>query len=160
MNRAQPGRRRVILLTATLAVAASGCVPAAPRGQSQVVEGVRFHYGLVAEPPRAAPRSAPASARMHGGPPAGPHTFHVVLNLTNAETGKGLAAAEASMGVRGPGHPGRTTIAMEPMMVNGQKVWGHLLTLPRKGPYVVEFRVRSEGAHRPVTARFELTRPA
>lgn len=144
---------------AALAILA-GCAPRAAEGQSQVVEGVRFDYGLVAEPAGGAPPPSHPDPQMHGGAPSGPNAYHLVLSVADAKSGQKLDAAEVNVGVSGPDHPGRNIVPMEPMTVNGQASWGHYLTLPEKGPYTVEFRVRPQGAHQPVTARFKLERPA
>lgn len=152
------GRLVLALSVAALVAGVSACARPAAEGQSQVVEGVKFDYGLVADAAQAPPSSHPDLA-MHGGPPSGPNAYHVTLSLTDAKTGRKLDPAEVSVGLSGPGHPGRGIVPMEPMTVNGQASFGHYVLLPDRGPYQVEFRVRAAGRHQPLTARFKLNRP-
>lgn len=156
-------RRKIGLVLALCAAALTGglsaCTPPAAVGQSQVVEGVKFDYGLVADTRGAPPSSHPDPA-MHGGPPVQANAYHVVLSVTDAKTGRKLEPIEVSMGVSGPGHPGRGIVPMEAMTVNGQASYGHYVVLPDRGPYQLEFRVRAAGQHQPLTARFKLERPA
>jgi hypothetical protein len=141
------------------AVTLAACAPRAVEGQSQVVDGLRFDYGLVAGPAPGAPPTSHPDPAMHGGAPTARHAYHVVLTLADAGSGRKIETAEVAMGLSGPGHPGRGFAPMEPMTVNGQASFGRYVALPDRGPYRLEFRVRPAG-QKTVTARFELERPA
>jgi hypothetical protein len=140
-------------------MALAACAPRAVEGQSQVVDGVRFEYGLVAGPAPGAPPASHPDPTMHGGAPEARHAYHVVLSVADAGSGQRVEAADVAMGLSGPGHPGRSFTAMEPMTVNGKASFGRYVVLPDRGPYQLEFRVRPAG-RKTVTARFQLDRPA
>lgn len=134
------------LAAGVIGAALAGCSPKAVEGQSQVIEGVKFDYGLVAE--------------QAGGAPAHPNSYHVVLSVADAQSGRKLEPVEVGMSLSGPGHPGKSRVAMDPMTVNGQASYGRYVVLPERGPYQLEFQVRPSGEHQPIRARFKLDRPA
>lgn len=137
----------------------SACAPRATRDQSQVVDGLKLDYGLIAgEDIRAHPVGHP-EADMHKGPPADQRNYHVVLAVFEAGSGRRIPDADVSMALSGPGHPGFGSIPMEPMKVTGQETYGRYVVLPEPGRYRLEFRVRTVGRHQPIRARFELQRP-
>lgn len=155
------GRRVSSLAVGLVAAAAlAGCAPKAVKGQSQVVEGVKFDYGLVAEAAPGAPPAGQPDMRMNGAPPAHANSYHVVLSVADAKTGQKLQPAEVTLSLSGPGHPGVASVPMDPMTVDGQLSYGHYVQLPERGPYRLEFHVRPAGRHEPIKARFELDRPS
>ncbi|MFC3068458.1 hypothetical protein [Phenylobacterium soli] len=160
MQLARAGSSRTFAAIAVLTIALAACAPRAVKGQSQVVDGLKFDYGLVAEPAAGAPPASHPDASMHGGPPAQPNSYHVVLSVADAKTGQKIDASNVAMGLSGPGHPGTNIAPMEAMMVNGQASYGHYVVLPEPGSYEFEFRVTPSGKHQPVKARFILDRPA
>ncbi|MDZ4318849.1 MAG: hypothetical protein U1A07_08420 [Phenylobacterium sp.] len=160
MQAARTGSSRTLAAIAVTAATLAACSPRPVQGQSQVVDGLKFDYGLVAEPARGAPPASHPDPSMHGGAPAQPHTYHVVLSVADAKTGQKVDASEVAVGLSGPGHPGTNIAPMEAMSVNGQASYGHYVVLPEPGPYRLEFRVTPSGKHQPVKARFTLERPA
>jgi len=137
----------------------SACAPRTTREQSQVVDGLKLDYGLIAgEAIRAHPAGHP-EADMHEAPPADQRNYHVVLAVFEASSGRRIADADVSMALTGPGHPGFGSTPMEPMKVTGQETYGRYIVLPEPGRYRLEFRVRTVGRHQPIRARFELQRP-
>lgn len=150
---------RTGLALTVLASLLSACAPRATRDQSQVVDGLKLDYGLIAgQEIQAHPIDHP-EADMHDGPPADRRNYHVVLAVFEAGSGRRIPDADVSMALSGPGHPGFASIPMEPMKVTGQETYGRYVVLPKPGPYRLEFRVRTVGRHQPVRARFELQRP-
>lgn len=162
MQTARTGSSRPLAAIAAAAAAASlaACSPGPVQGQSQVVDGLKFDYGLVAEPARGAPPASHSDPSMHGGAPPQPHSFHLVLSVADAETGQKVEASGVAVGLSGPGHPGTNLAPMEAMSVNGQASYGRYVVLPEPGPYRLEFRVTPSGTRQPVKARFTLERPA
>jgi hypothetical protein len=160
MNLAACRPTRTYVATAVVAAALAACSPRPVEGQSQVVDGLTFDYGLVAGPAAGAPPAGHPDPSMHGGAPRQAHAYHVVLSVTDAKTGRKIEATAAAMGLSGPGHPGRNIAPMESMSVNGQASYGRYVVLPDPGPYRLEFRVTPTGKHQPVKARFTLQRPA
>jgi hypothetical protein len=142
------------------AAALAGCSPRKVEEQSQVVDGVKFDYGLVAEAAGGGPPAGHPESAMHGGAPAHPNTYHVVLSVADAKTGAKLEPVEAAMSLSGTGHPGKSSVTMERMTVNGQVSFGRYVQLPARGPYDLEFQVRRSGQHQPIRARFKLERPS
>ena len=151
-----PPLRLVMVVFAIAALAA--CTPRSVDGQTQVVDGLRLDYGLVALKTSEPPSSHPDS-KMHGGPPTQPNGYHVVLSVTEAATGRRVTDAEVSMGISGPGHPGSTAVVrMEPMTVAGEQTWARYVVLPKNGTYRLRFHVRRPGQHWPLKANFRLQR--
>lgn len=145
---------------ALMAAALAACTPRPAEGQSQVVGGLKFDYGLAAEPAAGAPPSSHPDRSMHGGPLVQAHAYHVVLSVADAKTGRKVEAAGVAMGLSGPGHPGANITPMDPMPVNGQPSYARYVVLPEPGAYQLEFRVTPAGKRQPVKARFTLQRPA
>jgi hypothetical protein len=161
MQRPQSHRLLAALAAAVVVSAAlSACAPRASEGQSQVVEGLKLDYGLVADQTVADHPTDHPETTMHGGAPKDSHGYHVVLSVADAHSGQRVTDAEVSMDLSGPGHPGVNTSPMDPMTVNGQQTYGHYVVLPSDGPYQLKFEVRRPGQHRPVAAHFTLRRPA
>jgi uncharacterized protein involved in high-affinity Fe2+ transport len=150
----QSHRLAIAVGAAVLAGAAlSACAPRASEGQSQVVEGLKLDYEIVAAHP-----TDHAETTMHGGVPSDPR-YHVVLRVADAGSGQRVTDAQVSMEVFGPGHPGVNTSRMDPMTVNGQQTYGQYVVLPLEGTYQLKFEVRRPGQHRSMAARFVLRRP-
>ena len=145
----------VILAAAALAA----CTPRAVEGQSQTVEGMRFDYGLIAEPAAGGPPSGHPDAAMHGGAPGRAGAYHVVLSVSDAKTGQKVEATDVALVLSGPGHPGRSATPLDSMTVNGAQSYGGYVVLPAPGRYQLEFRVRPPGHHAPTRAPFVLQRP-
>lgn len=152
---------RTTRLTAAVltSLAIAACAPRGVEGASQVVQGLKFDYGLVAEPAPAAPPASHPDPGMHGGAPARSDTYHLVLSVADARTGAKADLAQVLVGLSGPGHPGTGFAPMDPMTVNGQATWGHYLVLPEPGRYQLEFRIPQAGGHPTVKARFVVQRP-
>ena len=144
-----------------LAAAGLGaCAPRPADGQSQVVDGLRFDYGLVASGTGGAPPAAHPDPSMHGGAPRRPGTYHLVLSVTEARSGRPADVRDAAAALSGPGHPGQAGLPLEPMTVNGRPTFARYIVLPEPGDYRLEFRARAAGRHQPVRARFRLQRPS
>ena len=159
MRQASMPPLRLVLVAFAIA-ALTACTPRGVDGQSQVVDGLRLDYGLIAQKAGEPPSSHP-DPKMHGGPPTRPNGYHVVLSVTEAATGRRVTDAEASMGISGPGHPGSTAVVrMEPMTVGGEQTWGRYVVLPEGGTYRLRFHVRRPGQHQPSKAIFRLQRPS
>ena len=154
------GSNGAFAAVAVLAIALTACAPRAVQGQSQVVDGLKFDYGLVAEPTGGAPPASHPDPSMHGGAPAQPNSFHVVLSLADAKTGLKVDAPNVAVGLSGPGHPGKPVAPMERMSVNGQASYGYYVVLPEPGRYQIEFDVTPVGKPQPIKARFAVDRPA
>lgn len=145
---------------ALMAVALGACSPRPVEGRSQVVDGLKFDYGLVAAPAAGGPPSSHPDLAMHGGAPSQAHAYHVVLAVADAKTGRKVEAAGVGMGLSGPGHPGTNITPMELMSANGQPTYARYIVLPSSGAYQLEFRITPAGKRQPVKARFSLQRPA
>lgn len=154
--------RALAAITLALVVtgALAGCRRPPETGQSQVVEGLRFEYGLAPAVVLAAHPRDHSEATMHGGASVQANRYHVVLALFNTN-GARVADAEVTMGLSGPGHPGMGGTPLEPMSVEGHASYGGYVVLPAAGRYRLAFFVRRRGA-RPaqVKAQFALDRPA
>jgi hypothetical protein len=147
------------LAAAASAASLAACAPKAVEGQTQTVEGLRFDYGLVAEPAPGAPPPGHADTAMQGGAPTVGSTYHVVLSVSDAKTGRKVDATDVALMLSGPGHPGHSATPLEPMTVNGALSYGGYVVLPDSERYQLEFRIRPSGRHEPIKARFAAQRP-
>ena len=142
------------------ALAAAGCAPRAVDGQSQTIRGVRFDYGVVRATVASEHPPDHPEASMHGGAPAAPDSYHVVLALFDQGSGARITDATVVMKLSGPGHPGVVETPMESMTVNGDASYGGYVSLPSDAEYRMTFVVSRSG--RPgdhAQAAFELKRP-
>lgn len=76
MHVARTGSGRIPAAIAVVATLAA-CSPRPDQGQSPVVDGLKFDYGLVAEPARRAPPASHPDPSMHGPPHTGDGTITV-----------------------------------------------------------------------------------
>jgi hypothetical protein len=149
-------------LTLALAIAASllgSCGPAPAQGQSQVIDGLRLDYGLAAGQDAASHLPAHPESSMPAGARGAEHSYHVVLAVFEARSGRRITDAEVGVSLgRAHGH-GSVILPMELMDVPGEETYGRFVTMPEPGRYRLEFRVRPRGQQQSVRARFELQRP-
>lgn len=140
---------------ASLALAA--CQPKPVEGQSQVVEGLRFDYGVTDSGVVAAHAPDHVEAQMHGGAPEG--TDHVTLAVFDAKTGVRVDDATVMLNIKSPGHLGHGTKPLESMTVNGDTTYGGYVSLRHPGRYRLTFHVAPAGRrHDPVKAVFAYER--
>jgi hypothetical protein len=151
----------LIALGLVVTVPLTGCRRPPESGQSQVVEGLRFEYGLAPAAVVGAHPGDHPEATMHGGVSGQANRYHVVLALFNAASGARVGDAEVTMGLSGPGHPGVGGPTLEPMIIEGQASYGGYVVLPKASRYDLAFYVRRPGVHPAhVKAQFALDRPA
>lgn len=138
-----------------LALAAlAGAARADIANEKKVVQGMAFYLGIVpSELVRGAP-SGHGERAMHGGTPARPGQYHVMVAVFDAVTGERVTDASIEARVEVPGAHGRE-MALEPMLVVDDLTYGNFFALPAKGPFAVVLRVSRPGLTRPVVVRFE-----
>lgn len=144
-----------------VAIVLAGCGRAPSEAQSQVVDGLRFDYGVVpAETVSEHPSDHPERA-MHEGVPTAPDTYHVVLAVFDAKTGERIKDADVSLELSGPGHgPGRVVMPLEPMPVVGDVTYGGYVSLPESAKYRLTFDAAHAGGRSgTVKAPFVFDRP-
>jgi hypothetical protein len=144
-----------------IAMALLGCGRAPSAGQSQVVDGLRFDYGVVQSETVAEHPSDHLERAMHQGPPAAPDSYHVVLALFDAKTGARIQDAEVSLELSGPGHGvGRVVMPLAPMKPVGDMSYGGYVSLPQSAKYRLTFAAaHAAGRSGTVKAPFVFERP-
>jgi hypothetical protein len=151
----------VITLALVATVPLTGCQHPPETGQSQVVDGLRFEYGLTAAAVVGAHPAGHPEATMHSGASSQANRYHVVLAIFNAANGARVSDADVTLGLSGPGHPGAGGIPLEPMNIEGQASYGAYVVLPESGRYRLSFNLRRPSARLArVKAQFALDRPA
>jgi hypothetical protein len=98
--------------------------------------------------------SAHPERRMHGGPPAGRHDYHLVVAVFDAASGARIEDAEVTAVVSGLGHVGRTSIRLEPMRLADAVTYGGFVTLPGTDQYTIAVEVLRRGQGAPVRLEF------
>lgn len=148
-----------LLLGPAIVLALAACQPRASQASSQVADGLRFDYGVApSEAVTQHPTDHP-EATMHQGPL--PHSYHVTLALFDAKSGARIDDARVALDLSGPGHgPGRMTMPLDEMTINGAATYGGYVALPSAATYRMTFEVTRPGqGHSPVKARFAYDRP-
>ena len=145
-----------------VAIALYGCDRPASEGQSQVVDGLRFDYGVVRSETVLAHPSDHPERIMHQGVPTAPDTYHFVLAVFDAKTGVRIKDADVSLELSGPGHgPGRVVMPLEAMAGVGDVTYGGYISLPESAKYRLTFDVaHAAGRRDTVKARFLFERPS
>ena len=135
------------LILASLALAQSDSL-------SKTVGGVTFYLGVIpAEIVRAHPIEHPEST-MHGSPPKGSGSRHIVVALFDAATGARITDAKVSARVE------QLELAaelkdLEPMQISGTVSYGNFYAMPGNGIYRIRIVAKRKGASRPIEAEFE-----
>jgi hypothetical protein len=154
-------RQAAAVSSVIVAVALSGCERPPSEARSQVVNGLRFDYGVVqGGTVREHPSDHPERA-MHQGVPVAPDSYHVVLALFDAKTGARIEDADVSLEFSGPGHGvGRVVMPLEPMKEVGDLTYGGYVSLPEPAKYRLTFAaVHAGGRSGTVKAPFVFERP-
>jgi hypothetical protein len=142
-------------------IALYGCEQPESEGQSQVVDGLRFEYGVVRSDTVLTHPSDHPEGIMHQGVPTAPDSYHFVLAVFDAKTGSRIKDADASLELSGPGHPGHVIMPLELMAPVGDVTYGGYMSLPSAAKYRLTFDVAHAAGRRGlVKARFLFERPS
>lgn len=146
---------------AAIALALAGCGRGPSDAPSQVVDGLRFDYGVVPGATVSEHPSDHPERTMHQGAPAGADSYHVVLALFDAKTGARIKDADVTLELSGPGHGvGRVTMPLEPMAQVADVTYGGYVSLPASAKYRLTFDAAHAGGRSDtVKARFIYERP-
>jgi hypothetical protein len=121
---------------------------------SKTVGGVTFYLGVIsAEIVRGHPIEHPEST-MHGSPPKGSNSRHIVVALFDAKTGERITDAKVSARVEQLGLDADLK-DLDPMQIAGTVSYGNFYAMPGKRIYRIRVIVKKKGASRPIEAEFE-----
>ena len=156
-----PSFSRIAVALALTLFSLTACQRQPEAGQSQVIGGLRFEYGVVPATVVGTHPGDHQEATMHGGAPTEPNRYHVVVTLFNAANGVRVSDAEVALGLTGHGYHNGGDLPMDLMAGDGQASYGRYVDLPESGRYRVSFSVRRPGK-RPghIEAAFRFERPA
>ena len=107
------------------------------------------------------PTTRPAKEHVedaHGDVPRGPHAYHVVAAVFDAESGRRVEDATIDARV-GPLRLGSVTRRLEPMAIAGALTYGNIFTLRVDGPYQIAFIVTVPHRAEPVVVEFSYEHP-
>jgi hypothetical protein len=155
-------RTGALVSCAAIALALSGCGRAPSEAPSQVVDGLRFDYGVVPrETVNEHPSDHPERTMHQGGAPSGSDSYHVVLAIFDAKTGARIKDADVTLELSGPGHGvGRVTMPLESMAQVADVTYGGYVSLPASAKYRLTFDAAHAGGRSDtVKARFIYERP-
>lgn len=153
------GRRVATFLWAGIVLAGvaagfGGPVTASTDDTYRTAGGLAVYLGVQpAQMVRGHPPTHP-ERRMHGGPPAGRHDYHLVVAVFDAASGARIEDAEVTAVVSGLGHVGRTHIRLEPMRLADTVTYGGFVTLPGTDQYTIAVEVLLRGQDTPVRLEF------
>lgn len=146
-------RRDALLATTGLAaLVASGPAAAAHASMHVTASGIEVYYGFL---PAAMVRGHPQD---HGGKPADPSAWHLVVALFDSATGTRIAEAKVSARV-GPLGGAEETKALEPMQVAGTVTFGQYFAMPGRGAYRISLMIKRPGTTVPVVVGIEHRHP-
>ena len=140
--------------TAIAAIMAGGTtiVPTAlaqtAEGYTRTAGGLTIYLGVM---PAEIIKGLPA---MHGGVPAGPHEYHVIVSIFEAGSGARVSDATVTAKVSGVSlsGPERT---LEPMSIADTITYGGFFSLPGRDFYTIELAIRRSLTQQPVVVAFK-----
>lgn len=147
-------RLLAVAVLAGVLMVPGGSASASVEESYQTRDGVAAYLGVLpaqavlGHPPRDPER------RMHGGPPSGPHDYHLVVTLFDGATGARIGNAQVTAAVSGLGHVGKTRLRLDPMTIADTVTYGGYVTLPGRDRYVIEIEVVRAGQATPVRLEF------
>lgn len=143
-SRTQPGKqplRTTFLAGLAIWAGLAGAVRAQDPGSYQIVGSVAAYLGVMpAEIVGGHPTYHP-EARMHGGPPAGVHSEHIVIALFEDPSGTRIEDAKVEMTVAGLGGVGITPITLDPMLIAGVITYGGYVKLDGADTYSLDLKI-------------------
>ena len=84
---------------------------------------------------------------MHGGVPAGPHEYHVIVAIFEAGSGARVSDVTVTAKVSGVGLSG---LEREPMSIADTITYGGFFSLPGRDLYTIELAIRRSSTQQPV----------
>jgi hypothetical protein len=147
-------RRLAVAVLAGVLMVPGGPASASLEESYRTRDGVAAYLGVLpAQAVRGHPPGHP-ERRMHGGPPSGPHDYHLVVALFDTATGARIGDAQVTAAVSGLGHVGKTRRRLDPMTIADAVTYGGYVTLPGRDRYVIEIEVVRAGQASPVQLEF------
>ena len=144
---------KVIVVAAMTLILASLALAQGDR-LSKTVGGVTFYLGVIpAEIIRGHPIEHPEST-MHGSPPKGSGSRHIVVALFDAKTGERITEAKVTARVEQLGLASELK-DLDPMQIAGTVSYGNFYAMPGGGIYRIRVIVKRKAASRPIEAEFE-----
>lgn len=120
----------------------------------RTTDGLSVYLGVV---PAAMVRGHPkghSEEAMHGGIPRGPHAYHVIVAIFDAETGKRVEDAAVEARVSPVGLSGITR-RLEPMAIVGTVTYGNYFSLRSSDVYRVAVTITRGAGAPPVIVEFD-----
>ena len=126
----------LVVLATLAAVNAQAVVPR----MSKDIDGVTVYLGVVPSALFIGHPKEHSEAQMHGGPPAGPHQFHILVALYDSKTGMRIADAKVSASAAVVGSTSSSR-SLEPMAMAGTIAYGNYFTLGGEGTYAIHLKI-------------------
>lgn len=120
----------------------------------KVVNGVAVYLGVLPSEMIMGHPKSHTEAEMHGGIPAGEHSYHVTVALFDATTGKRITGAQVSAKVSELGLSGIEK-KLEPMTIAGATSYGNYFRMSGSGIYRIQVQIRRPGVTQAIEAEFE-----
>lgn len=155
-----PFSRRAVVIAAasTLLVALLQASATAAEDYVRTAGGLTVYFGIVPTPMIKGHPSSHREATMHGGPRMGPHQFHILVAVFDAETGKRVEDANVAATVTGVGLAA-TTKVLEPMRIADTTTYGNYYDLSGSRQFRIAVEVKRPSEKKPVTLEFAYKHP-
>jgi hypothetical protein len=144
-----------VLLAGLLAAVPAAAAPG-DLDWSRTVDGMRVHLGVISAREM---RRHPDRYTEHfaaGGPPSGPHMYHVLVTLLERASGVRITDAEVEMRVSPLGLAGPEK-RLEPMAAGGLVCYCNYFYMPPSDRYEISVRIRRPPGSHVARARFLYT---
>jgi len=137
----------------TCVLSASGSAIAADNVSFKTAGGLTIYLGVLPAAMIQGHAKDHPEAAMHGGVPGGPHAYHVMAAVFNAESGERIENATVEARVTPLGLAAVTRPLM-PMVIAGTVTYGNYFTMRGEGPYRITFSVTTPQVAEPVVLEF------
>lgn len=120
----------------------------------KTVAGISVYIGLMpAEIVKGHP-SGHTEAQMHGGPPSGPHAYHLVVALFDEKTSDRIENARVAATVSALGHIFQTNVPLEPMLIENTVTYGAFIDLQALERFDIGLTIKVPDRPEPVQVDF------
>jgi hypothetical protein len=134
-------------------LSASGGAVAADSVSFKTAGGLTIYLGVLPAAMIQGHAKDHPEATMHGGIPRGPHAYHVLAAVFDAESGERIEDATVDARVT-PLGLATVTRGLEPMFIAGIVTYGNYFTMRGDGPYQITFSARTPEVVEPVIVEF------
>jgi hypothetical protein len=153
MEKTVMGSELILATTVMCVLYASGGAVAADSVSFKTAGGLTIYLGVLPAAMIQGHAKDHPETGMHGGVPRGPHAYHVMAAVFNAESSERIENATVEARIAPLGLAAVTRPLMT-MVVAGTVTYGNYFTMRGEGPYRITFSVTTPQVAEPVVLEF------